>query len=131
MVDFSCQDTKLIFNYTLDDAVANWEAVQTVLWPRCCLPEELHGGFQGRRITSAHEIVGYSGLVPAFVKTAPFVKADVLKRMCKVLNFRLPGPKQGSGKSGGVIKIDVAKALVNGLFPDESEKEQLRMIEGR
>jgi hypothetical protein len=35
----------------------------------------------------------------------------------------IPLPRKGSGKNGNVIKRDVAKALVMGVFPDLSGEE--------
>lgn len=40
----------------------------------------------------------------------------------------IPLPRKGSGKNGNVIKRDVAKALVMGVFPDLSEEEVDKMV---
>lgn len=127
-MDSQCSEPYFLFNYTVDEDLANWKAVETMLWPPSCIPEELQGGIDGRMVASFHQVTGYSGLVHAAVKAAGFMVARVLQKIRKLLGCQMPG--RGSGKKGGFTKPDYAKALVNHLFGDDTEKEKARMVNG-
>ena len=60
------------------------------------------------------------------------IKQDLGIGLCRVICPQELGiilPRRGTGKSGNVIKRDVGKALVTGVFPDLSEEEVNKMVD--
>ena len=112
-------------NFTFDDDFANWEACETLLVPPACLPEAI-----SPNVFFAHELIGYLGLLPYSIKQGLFLKRDLLVTICKKLKVQLPSKKQGSGKKGGLVKLDYAQCLVKHFFPEATEKDHARMVTG-
>ena len=69
-------------------------------------------------------------MVAASVRLGQPLNLDQLKLLQGHYRFPLPGPKQGSGKHGGIVKLDYAKALVAHFFKDASQEEIDGMVNG-
>ena len=131
-MDFNAVESgpQAIFNFTWDDRCADWEAVVVKFLPPACIPEPFHGGLDGRKITGLLEVTGYAGLLENAVKMGTFLKAKFLTDIAKILKLPLPGKKQGSGSTGGLVKLDYARALVHYFFPEASANDFEWMVNG-
>eukprot|EP00913_Durusdinium_trenchii_P011392 g10702.t1 len=71
---------------------------------------------------------GYDDIVAAAVYRGAFLKRTELELLCKAK--KVPWPKTGSGKNGGVVKLDLAWAVVEFLHGQETKAEKQRMVDG-
>ena len=66
-------------------------------------------------------------LLTSSIRLGIWLSADNLRLICGRLEVELPVKPHGSGDGGGVVKIDLAVALVKHLFPLATADEQQRM----
>ena len=101
-----------------------WKMLPTKLSHPSTLPQEL------RCYGTAWEITGEP---QSPLKSAVFQGVNLtlkhLELIRDILKFRLPDKGKGSGKNGNIIKVDWATALVNHLWPDESDDSKKRMVD--
>ena len=99
-------------------SLESWQAVEVQLVLPCCMPPELGGGV-------GLEATGMTDLLPAALKRGTFFTREALQKFTRVQGCT---PTQGSGKNHGVVKVDLAVALVKHLFPDAPDAEATRMV---
>ena len=110
-------------NYTFQEDCGNWQAVQTDTIIPACFDE----GFRGSGLGLC--VKNFTPLLPAAIFKGTFLTVKLLTQIAKVLKLDLPKKGEGSGKTGNVVKIDYAKALIGHYFENASETEKKRMLE--
>ena len=119
----ACAHLQWMHHFSME---SEWKHVPTRLLPRACLPQRLinvHIQFAWKKDGEPED------LLQASVRFGVFLTMENLKLMCARLGAEPATP--GSGKRGGVIKIDYAKALVKKMFPDldMGSEEFKRMVQ--
>ncbi|CAK9091682.1 unnamed protein product [Durusdinium trenchii] len=116
---------EFLFNYTLDDQVCNWKAVTTRILPPSCLPQELQS------LTSfAHEVTGTMGLIPAAIYAGAFLTVAQCWQIVRICNCKVPAKGAGSGAGGNLVKVDVARSLIEHFWANESAPKKEEMLSG-
>ena len=64
-------------NYTADDTVANWEAVQTDFYPPSCVPESVREQQLPGELYGLHRIVSFDGLLPHAIRVGALSQKTV------------------------------------------------------
>ena len=101
-----------------------WSHVPSRPIPPCCQPP-------GRLTEGVASVVAVvTGEPQDVLKAGLLISVQLTVAQIKdLLAFsHIAEPTQGSGKSGGVIKIDLARALIEGIFPDMPEQERESLI---
>ena len=110
------------FNFTLDPAVCTWEFVQNKVVPPVATPPNAPGG-SVVKVTGANQAILPAALLSGMkFRNVPELRQVLVEVGCDV-------PKVGTGKTGGVVKADLAKALVLHQCPGQTEAKQNWMIE--
>ena len=101
-----------------------WRMVPTAIRTPSELPEGL------RSYGSAWEVTGApQPLLKSGVKEGIFLTVKQLELIHSKLGFSVPEKGQGSGKNGAIIKIDLAQALVESLWGEDTPEEKKRMVD--
>ena len=111
----------MLFSITLGEE-SLYKHVPTALLPPACLPAAAPTGAVSILITGKPE-----DLVCAAIRNKTFLTVQHLKELLSV--YKVPKPK-GTGKRGAIRKIDMAKALVQALFPDETAEAAATLVSG-
>ena len=108
-----------------DIAIATkWEMIPCRLLVPPLLPEAL------RSYGSVWEKTGEpQPLLKSAVKAGVFLNMKQLDHIYQILKYDLPDKGKGSGKGGGIVKIDHATGLVNLLWPEDPPEEKERMVD--
>ena len=122
-VDTDVKEPLFMPNYTFQEDCGNWQAVQTDTIIPACFDE----GFRGSGLGLC--VKNFTPLLPAAIFKGTFLTVKLLTQIAKVLKLDLPKKGEGSGKTGNVVKIDYAKALIGHYFENASETEKKRMLE--
>ncbi len=100
----------LLFNHSFDEECP-WKFVDYTLLPPACLPKELQR-FGCACLVKDHTI----WILKGAVESGLCLNIIRLRHVCVALRLKIP--KKGSGKKGGVKKVDLAALLVRHLFPE-------------
>ena len=114
-----------MMNNELDMGEAGkWKMVPTTIRTPSELPDVLRSHGSAWEVTGAPQ-----PLLKSAVKEGVFLTVKQLELIHSKLGFPLPEKGQGSGKSGAVIKVDIAKGLVEFLWGEETPEEKNRMVD--
>ena len=124
VLDACSEDPEPFWMHNWSMTNENWLAVETELLIPSCVPEAL----QEENLGLTLQVNGLTDLLPAAIKRGTFLTAEAIKALVRVLNADVPAQGRGSGKNGNVVKLDLAKSLVEHLFPTEPADEKARMV---
>ena len=112
-----------IINTEIDDACP-WKAVKTeIVLPAFC-PAGL------RQFSCVWAVLGDGEpILDAGIRDGVWMSKLQLMKLHDILKYPIPGPKQGSGKNGNVVKIDYAWGVVKWLMANSSREEQQRSVD--
>ena len=114
----------LAFNYTIDSKLAIWEHIQTKILPPVCIPPNVR--FNG---TGMIVVRGPSPpLVQGALRNGLKLNLTELDELLGELGVPPIAAGTGSGKKNTIVKKDKARALIEFVFPAESEDEVTRMV---
>ena len=91
--------------------------------PPACIPPSAGRLGLAVRVTGPPQPV-----VLASLRTGIFLTVKQIQSILVAFKIAEPSPGSGSGKNGRVIKVDLAKALIAGLFPDALENDKAFMV---
>ena len=113
MADDSVTKLRLMVNYSYDETCP-WKFVEQHPLPPSCLPAELesHHGIALKIIRQDQWILRGA------VQSGLTINVPTLSTVCRTLNVKLPGPRQGSGAGGRLKRQDYVTGLINHLWPD-------------
>lgn len=111
-----------MFNFTCHDASCLYKHVPTKLVPRSQVPH--HADLKGSVLAQNGD---FDSLLRSALKRGISITVPQIKSIIGTL--RLPPLKTGSGKSGGVLKRDMVRQILENQFPDDSEEEIARMLD--
>lgn len=97
---------------------------------RVCHPWVLPEVIRQNHVVAFQQTGPLESITHSAIRAGIFLTVNQLKLLQGVLKFPIPDKKEGSGKSGRLVKKDYAKSLIDFLFPGESEKNKLEMLQG-
>lgn len=104
---------RLMVNYCYDET-CTWKYVEQHPVPPSCLPAKL-----GSQHGWALKIIRQDEwILKGAVQSGVTINVPTLKTVCRTLNVKLPGPKQGSGAGGRLKREDYVRGLINFLWPE-------------
>ena len=116
--------TAMMCNKLDVDSNGKWQMLPVKLQLPSQLPQAL------RSYGSAWLVTGEKqSLVKSAVFAGVFLTVKTLEYIQSLLQYKLPEKGEGSGKHGGIVKLDHAKALVGFLWPNATEADKTRMID--
>ena len=106
------------------DLKGPWKLIPSEPSLRAYVPQELLN--QG--VSSAWRVLDMAGvsLLEGGLRAGVFLLLADLKQLCAMLSIDIP--VKGSGKNQNVLKVDIARKLIETLFSEESEQEKQRMV---
>jgi len=103
-----------------------WLHVPTALAPPCC---QLPGMAAHGKFAACAQTGDMQGILKPALLSGSQLYVDQITQLLDFLHIPKPGPTEGSGQGGRVKKIDLAEALVRGVFHDgELPEEKLKEI---
>ncbi|CAL1160075.1 unnamed protein product, partial [Cladocopium goreaui] len=112
-------DPQFYFNYSTNPAKTPWQHVETEVLPPCALPAQIQQAAGSGMLWRL--VGGEQSLVKAAL--AHGIVFQNVKQIDQVIrNNSVPLPKTGSGSSGGLLRADKCKALVDFFFADASQE---------
>ena len=112
-----------IINTDIDE-MCPWKAVSTELVLPAFCPAAL------RQFSCVWTVLGdQQPLLESGVREGVWMSKEQLVKLHAALKFPLPGPKQGSGASGNLVKVDYAQGLVKWLLAASSAEEQQKAVD--
>ena len=97
---------------------------------RVCHPWVLPEVIRQNHVVAFQQTGPLETIIHSGIRAGIFLTVGQLKLLQGSLKFPIPNKKEGSGKSGRLVKKDYAKSLVDYLFPGESEKNKSAMLLG-
>ena len=83
-----------------------------------------------REFSCVWEVLGErEPLLESGIRNGVWMSRMQMAKLHDILKFPLPGPKQGSGKGGNLIKIDFARALVSWVLAKSSPEVQQTAVD--
>ncbi len=110
------------FNFSLQPDLCQYEFVQTKVVPPVASPPNGPGGAVVK-IKGPNQPI----LPSALITGIKFRTVEELTRVMVEVGCALP--TQGTGKRGGVVKADLAKALVEHQCPDQTQDKKAWMVD--
>ncbi|CAK9075933.1 Uncharacterized protein SCF082_LOCUS36698 [Durusdinium trenchii] len=107
------EDVHFLHNFSFDET-CKWRYVSHRILPPACLPDALPVGGTAFEVLDRDQWIARGALQSGLNLTI-----ERLRNVCTAVKCKLP--QRGTGKGGRIKKIDIVRALVNHLWPDESE----------
>jgi len=111
---------KWVFNYVIGESCP-YQWIPTKVVPPACIPHTAGNLPFALRVTGEPQSVALSSLRSGIFLTVKQIQ-------CVMNAFHVEEPTSGSGKNNRVVKVDLATALINGLFAEASEEEKAFMV---
>ena len=110
-----------LFNFDVSETACPWTRICVEPLPPACFDAR-----SAQEIGSLMKVTGKDWALKSGIRDGLWLTVKQLKFILNSLE--IPMPVRGSGKSGAVVKIDLAKRLVIGLFPDHENKAELEFM---
>ena len=112
------------FNYSIDNEITIWQHVQTKTAPPICIPPSVRFNGAGMKIVRGPS----QPLVAGALRNGLKLTLHELHELLGELGVPRLVAGTGSGKKNNIVKKDKARALIEFVFPGESETETTRMV---
>ena len=112
------------FNYSIDNELTIWQHVQTKTAPPVCIPPNVRFNGAGMIIVRGPP----QPLVAGALRNGLKLNLTQLDDLLGELGVPRLAAGTGSGKKNVIVKKDKARALIEFVFPGESETETTRMV---